>query len=186
MLEHALANGRRIGIAHLRPGFEAEYEGCPRIFRMLSTARIVLDERLPDGRYNILVEGIERVEFVDEKVTDAGFRLARVRPQPDEFPESHRAEALAEANELARQAEAIGRLGIGGGGRLLQNMMNVYQHPGIVADVAAGVLVSDAYARQSILEATEVLRRVRLVAVQLQTLVARIASGDIEQTLRES
>jgi Lon protease-like protein len=50
----------------LRPGFEADYEGRPPIFPIGCRGVIVHSEKLDDGRYNIVLNGLERVRVVDE------------------------------------------------------------------------------------------------------------------------
>ena len=60
MTEDALAGDRMIGMALLKPGFEAEYEGRPPIYPVGCMGLITHAERLPDGRFNIVLQGVER------------------------------------------------------------------------------------------------------------------------------
>jgi len=66
MVADALASDRLIGMVLLRPGFEAHYEGRPPIFPIGCRGVIVQSARLDDGRYNIVLNGLERVRVVDE------------------------------------------------------------------------------------------------------------------------
>jgi Lon protease-like protein len=57
--------------------------------------RIVDHERLEDGRYNILLEGLERVQLIEDDIEDidAGdepilYRRARAIPLPEKLPPS--------------------------------------------------------------------------------------------------
>jgi len=184
MIADVLQGDRRLCMAHLRPGYEKDYEGTPRIHRIVTIARVLMHEKLEDGRYNIIVEGIERAEVLEE-VKHEPFRIARVIPMADDI-KNVESEALArEGTNLARIAEMIGAQ-VAPKTRPLQNMMNTYMHPGIVADVAASLLVYDPYDRQSILDETDVLRRVRLVSIQLQRILARINAGDVELPVADS
>ena len=65
LVADALARDRRLYIAQLEPGYEAEYAGRPAVRRVAGAGEIVRWERLPSGRYNILVKGETRVR-IDE------------------------------------------------------------------------------------------------------------------------
>lgn len=184
MMADVLAGDRRLAMAHLRPGYEKEYHGSPRIFRIVTVARVLLDEKAEDGRYNVLVEGIERGEVLEE-VQERPYRVARVIPVIDDMGGGSREDLAREAAALARFAESIGAR-IAPKAHALQNMANTLLHPGIIADVAAHLLVSDPYDRQGILEEADVLRRIRLVSVQLQRLHDRINAGDVELPVAEN
>ncbi len=60
MTDAALADDRLIGMVLLKPGFEAEYEGRPPIYAIGCTGLITHAERLADGRFNIVLQGLER------------------------------------------------------------------------------------------------------------------------------
>ena len=66
MTEDALAGDRMIGMALLKPGFDAEYEGRPPIYPIGCMGLITHAERLPDGRFNIVLQGVERFRVRDE------------------------------------------------------------------------------------------------------------------------
>ena len=66
MTEDALADDRMIGMALLKPGFEAEYEGRPPIYPVGCVGLITHAERLPDGRFNIVLQGVERFRVREE------------------------------------------------------------------------------------------------------------------------
>ena len=66
MTEDALAGDRMIGMALLKPGFDEEYEGRPPIYPVGCVGLITHAERLPDGRFHIVLQGVERFRVVDE------------------------------------------------------------------------------------------------------------------------
>src|SRR5947208_17093988 len=61
MTADALAGDRLIAMALLRPGWEADYDGRPAIHPVACLGRVVADQRLDDGRYNLLLRGLARV-----------------------------------------------------------------------------------------------------------------------------
>ena len=78
----ALAGDRIIGMTLLRPGFESDYHGRPPMYPVGCAGVISHSDRLPDGRYNIVLRGIERFRIVEE---DQGlaYRRAVVEPLRD-------------------------------------------------------------------------------------------------------
>jgi Lon protease-like protein len=50
----------------LRPGWEHDYEGRPPVYSVGSSGVITHFERLTDGRYNIILRGLERFRILEE------------------------------------------------------------------------------------------------------------------------
>jgi Lon protease-like protein len=79
MVADALSADRLIGMVLLRPGWERDYEGQPPIYPVGCSGVITHAERLPDGRYNIVLRGVERFRLVSEE-GGRGYRRAIVEP----------------------------------------------------------------------------------------------------------
>ena len=79
MVADAIASDRMIGMVLLRPGWERDYEGRPPIFPIGCSGLLTHNERLPDGRYNLVLRGIERFRIVEEDHTRS-YRRAVVEP----------------------------------------------------------------------------------------------------------
>lgn len=77
MVSGALAEDRIIGMVLLRPGWEGDYEGRPPIYPVGCAGLITHAERLGDGRYNIVLQGLEKFRVLDED-NSRTYRLARV------------------------------------------------------------------------------------------------------------
>src|SRR5258708_20153721 len=71
MITDALASDRMIGMVLLRPGWERDYEGRPPIYPIGCTGVLTHHERLADGRYNLVLRGIERFPIVQQAPTPA-------------------------------------------------------------------------------------------------------------------
>jgi len=82
MVTDALAGDRIIGMALLQPGRENEYEGRPPVYAIGCAGVITHSEALPDGRFNIVLRGLEKFRIVDEDANHA-YRLANVEPLPE-------------------------------------------------------------------------------------------------------
>lgn len=82
MVADALEGDRLIGMVLLKPGFEADYEGRPPIFPIGCRGVIVHSAKLDDGRYNIVLNGLERVRVIEEN-HERPYRRAVVEVLPD-------------------------------------------------------------------------------------------------------
>lgn len=85
MVRDALAGDRMIGMVLLKPGFEADYEGRPAIYEVGCAGLITHAERLPDGRFNIILRGIDKLRVVgeEEPSSDVLYRRALITPLED-------------------------------------------------------------------------------------------------------
>ena len=86
MVEDALNGDRIIGMVLLRAGWETNYEGRPPVYPIGCAGVITHAERLPDGRFNIVLRGMEKFRIRDEE-TRRLYRLAHVEPVPE--PAAH-------------------------------------------------------------------------------------------------
>jgi Lon protease-like protein len=77
MVATALDEDRIIGMVLLRPGWEGDYEGRPPVYPVGCAGLITHAERLGDGRFNIVMQGLEKFRIVDED-DSRPYRLARV------------------------------------------------------------------------------------------------------------
>jgi Lon protease-like protein len=77
MVGDALKGDRIIGMVLLRPGWEDDYEGRPEVYPIGCAGLITNAERLPDGRFNIVLQGLEKFRIVGEEERFA-YRQARV------------------------------------------------------------------------------------------------------------
>src|SRR5690349_5431852 len=79
MVADALAADRLIGMVLLRPGWDRDYEGRPAVFPIGCSGVMTHVERLGDGRYNIVLRGLERFRIAEEN-HDRSYRRALVEP----------------------------------------------------------------------------------------------------------
>lgn len=83
MVTDAVAGGQCVGMALLKEGWEDDYYGNPPIFDMGCVGRLVSVQPLPDGRFNIVLQGLSRFEIC-EQFYEKSYRQARVRLKPNE------------------------------------------------------------------------------------------------------
>ncbi len=82
LVADALTGDRMIGMTLLRPGHEADYEGTPPVYTVGCAGVITHSERLEDGRYNIVLRGVEKFS-IEREDHGLAYRRARVAPLPE-------------------------------------------------------------------------------------------------------
>jgi uncharacterized protein len=161
MVTDALDGDRIIGMVLLQPGHEAQYEGRPPIFPVGCAGVMTHAERLDDGRFNIVLRGMERFRVAGE---DGGkpYRIAHVNPLPEPVPDADRPELRRHRHRLeALLAAAMERSG------------SEPRFPPAVPDedlvnALAQYLELDPLERQALLECEGVLTRCRALIELLE------------------
>jgi uncharacterized protein len=82
MVADTLDGDRIIGMVLLRPGYEANYEGRPPVYPVGCAGVITHAESLSEGRYNIVLRGLEKFRVTGEDRSKP-YRLAHVEPLPE-------------------------------------------------------------------------------------------------------
>ena len=99
MVADALAGDRIIGMMLLRPGWEADYEGRPPVYPIGCAGLITHAEPLPDGRYNIVLRGLEKFRVLHEE-DSRGYRMADIETLLEDVHDGDRATIRAERRRL--------------------------------------------------------------------------------------
>jgi uncharacterized protein len=89
MVNDSLAGDRIIGMTLLQPGYERDYEGRPAIYPIGCAGVITHADPLPDGRFNIVLRGLEKFRVTGEE-QGKPYRLAHVTALPEPVPEADR------------------------------------------------------------------------------------------------
>lgn len=94
MVEESLNGDRIIGMVLLRPGYEVDYDGAPAIYNVGCSGLITHYERLDDGRFNLVLRGLERFEIQREETPAVGrlYRTAIIAPLDDSVRDGDRDE----------------------------------------------------------------------------------------------
>ena len=91
MVSDALDGDRIIGMVLLQPGYQSDYEGRPPVFPIGCAGVITRAERLDDGRYNMILRGLERFR-IEREDADRPYRVGHITALPEQVPEEDRAE----------------------------------------------------------------------------------------------
>ena len=82
MVAESLNGDRIIGMVLLRPGYESDYDGAPPVYATGCSGLITHYEKLDDGRYNLVLRGLEKFAIESEEVPAVGrlYRSAIISP----------------------------------------------------------------------------------------------------------
>jgi len=99
MIADVLGGGQSLVIALLKSGWEQDYYGSPEAHAVGCLGRVVQHHTLPDGHYNIMLHGEQKV-FLDRFERQEPYRLARVRRVEEDLTWAGGEGAAAMAAEL--------------------------------------------------------------------------------------
>jgi len=158
MTADALEGDRLIAMCLLQQGWEEEYEGRPALHPIACLGKIVADQQLPDGRYNILLRGVGRVRIEHEFPHSQLYRLAKVEllsdidPEPQEEDEIRQRLLAAVPGWFPDQEAVVEKI---------QSVLGKELPLGALCDVISFALSVDIEAKQALLAETNVARRVQ-------------------------
>jgi hypothetical protein len=158
MTADVLRGHRQVAMALLRTGWQKDYYARPAIEPVVCVGTILSHERLPDGRYNFLLQGHTRARIVGE-VGDEPYRQAKLEP----LAESDTSEAgLVDGRQRLTELFAQGAYASLPGGAQVRQLLTSAIPTAIIADLLAyNVLAEDQVAlKQSLLAEANVRTRV--------------------------
>jgi Lon protease-like protein len=102
MVAESLAGDRIIGMVLLKPGHDDDYEGTPPVYPTGCSGLITHAEQLEDGKYNLVLRGLEKFIIQSEDAPAAGrlYRSAVITPLDDMMGDGERDELRHERKRL--------------------------------------------------------------------------------------
>ncbi len=172
MVEDALATDRLIGMVLLRDGWQGDYDGHPPVYAIGCSALITHSEKLPDGRYNIVLRGLDRFRVVEEDHTRA-YRVARTAAVAD------RELTAADRTDLAQQRGRIEALIASEQSVGIDPRAAAAMNDEDLVNALAQYLELEAIEKQALLEQPDVPARARALVelLEMKILMARSPSG---------
>jgi Lon protease-like protein len=153
-------------MALLRPDWEADYDGKPAVFPVVCLGRIVSDQRLPDGRFNIQLRGLSRAGILQEVDNGKRYRSAQIKLEQDRAPAAHLEKNLRE--QLLETVPTWCR-DQGPNALIFRKVIQSNLPLGIVCDVLGYGLPLAIEVKQQLLEELLVAKRVRKLLRSLET-----------------
>ena len=173
MMEYVIEGHRLLVVALLDTQAPGDAHGRPRVHPVAGLGLLRRSVRLPDGRYNIVLEGVGRVDVHAELPPDLVFRRAAAELLEDAPPADLGAlgPAIASVRTLCHQA----LIQAGDLDPDVLEELNQVQDPGRLADLVAAAAFTDPLLRQQVLAEPGVEARLELVAGALGALLLSAA-----------
>jgi len=176
LFREALAGDRLIAMAALAPGWEADYEGRPPLYRTACLGRIAAHHALPNGSYNLLLSGLKRVEIARELPPKKTFREAAVKLCDDFYPATP-ADVAAQLQQKLREACAkvlpVLTKSHGQVDQLLLSDLPL----GVLTDIVGYMLDIPVAEKAALLAETNAHRRAEILLRHLARVAADVAPG---------
>ena len=177
MLADALANGGQsaMAMALLKPGWEKQYYSSPAVHPVLCVGRIIAHEKLDDGKYNLLLQGLTRTRLKSETLCSGdwgAYRLGILEPVTDAAFHSGAHENLVRRllGQLFERT-ALRDLTVT---PALKSLFEEEVPLSRLLDALAFSLVQDIDAKQKLLEALDISVRGELLLRELVALAGRL------------
>ncbi len=180
MVEEALETDQLIAMAHLKPGWELEYDARPPIAPVTCIGRIVSHTQLDDGKFNILLLGLRRATIARELPLTHSFREAQVTVLEDRYATSAAQQRAALQRELLRCFRRFTPESPAAQEQF-ESLMNNRLPLGVLADVISFTMKFDVDLKQRLLSEADVDRRARLLVDELRRLEQSDVMADDER-----
>jgi uncharacterized protein len=176
MVADALAADRMIGMVLLRPGWDRDYEGRPPIFPIGCSGVMTHVERLTDGRYNIVLRGLERFRILSED-HERSYRRAAIQPLHDQTLDGGEREVIRRCRTKLESllAPATGELPIGSGRRAADSKIPSSMADEDLVNALAQYLDFEPLEKQALLEEPSLRHRATSLVelLEMKVMMAR-------------
>jgi hypothetical protein len=176
MTADALEGDRLIAMALLKPGWQMlSDDRMPGIHDLVCLSKITAEEKLPDGRYYLVLQGLSRARIIGETPTDLPYRIGELELRGDclnglaESEDRQIREQLLRGIQSLHAALAVNSMF----GQALDRDLPL----GVFCDVLAHALQLAPGLNQRILEELDVRNRCQLV---LQAIRSELAHRESE------
>ena len=176
MMADLIDGHRALAVAMLDESGAPDQWGRPPVYPVAGVGVLRRSAKLPDGRYNILVEGVLRANIAEELEPTASVPYRRVRAKPLADATTARPEEIENAANALRALCSRAVSAMGTGDAEVMERLNEISDPGMLADMIAAAAIQEVEDRQKILAEMDVLRRVELASGALGALLLKSSS----------
>ncbi len=170
MLATALETDRIFSIALMKRGWE-KLPIDPPVHETVGVGLIRISNRQPDGTSQLLLQGVGRARIVGFRQMNP-YRVARIEELQTHHADCVKVDALsAKVSELVQKLSKLGHAP----SKPVLNHITSQTSPEQLTDIASDLLLSDAYAKQQLLEALDLRDRLHQLVFFLHQEVQRIA-----------
>jgi len=177
MVDRALdASGQMAMAVFAGNGWKQQYHGRPKLRPAVCVGQIMEHERLPDGRYAIIVQGICRAKILRESMPAEGrlYREAVMEPLEEEDRSIHEGElsAVRSAIDAMLSDGELAKMHVSD--KLLQFVQNDDIPTHVVMELVSFAIVTAPDLKYRLLEQGSVMRRSEMLMKELTDLSTMI------------
>lgn len=177
MIADVLAGPRVLAVALLTPGWEAEYQGRPPVYSIVGAGYVQAAEQLPDGRYNILLHGVQRARILEELEPTKPYRVVRAEAVADIVDPFERPILDAQSQTLRQLVVDLAAALPDNAAVPLAEACVRERDPGRLADLVGAAVLVDHRQRQEFLEEFAVARRLDQVSDTVAQVLLQVSGG---------
>lgn len=171
MIEHALDGSGQFAMAVFKGrAWKQQYHGRPPLMRAVCIGQVAQHEKLPDGRFNVLLQGVCRARIASEIPPDEErlYRAATLEPI-DAAP--HDNEELADAREFLEQTLTEGPLAqLAASRAVLEYVQNEQIPTSALLELVSFTMLSGKSLRYRLLAEGDIQRRASIIRAELLSL----------------
>src|SRR2546421_1777172 len=164
---------RVLALANI-PDDRAAAERPARVLPVIGVGVLARVDRLPAGRFNIVLRGVQRASIEQELPTEEPYRRVRAAPL---FPSRSSPSAGQMATDLKQLVLALSAALRNVETQALAQLAARAVDPGDLADLVAGAVIANPRGRQALLEGVEGGPRLQLAAPAPPAALARTRSN---------
>jgi Lon protease-like protein len=166
MVREALAGNRELVIALLRGGSESSHPGVAAVHQIACLGKIETYEELEDGKYNIVVVGVQRIRIVRE-VQHAPYQMVEVERIENTAYDERSEEIVKRQNHLSGLFAKFAELATGVKQQTMEFMPQLDFES--LVNMVAMTLNLTIEQKQALLELNEVSQRCDILIPALQS-----------------
>jgi Lon protease-like protein len=168
MTADALTSDRLIALALLQPGWEGDEGDRPPLHPVVCLGRIIAEQRLADGRYNLIVRGLTRARIIAEIDDDQPYRSAQVEVIEDIADLTPQITHTLQGELQRAVTQWVSTLGATAASPYLKILQGEWTL-GVLCDILAFALPLPVEIKQHLLELADVEERVRWLVGHLES-----------------
>lgn len=163
MLQDTLSGDKLISMALLKPGWEKDYYDSPEVYKMSCLGRVISTEYFKDGRANIILYGLKRVQII-KFLKSNHYRIAEVNiieeksESGDELYRKHIEDLLMKWNQSMKEDQKSHRIEI-----------NTSLSLDKLTDTLSTLIITNVFERQQLLEEINPVKRAEVIIKCLET-----------------
>jgi len=175
MIADCLAHDRVLAVATLAPGWETNYEGRPAVLPVMGVGFVENDERLANGRFNILLHGVLRARMLDEHAPTHSYREIRAAVLSEIVKPDDRGDIEALGVTLRRLVLDLVAALPNSTARPLARSAAGERDPSALADIVGAAVLTDADQRQRFLEELDLKHRLDLAIDRVSQMLLQVS-----------